>query len=239
MFSPEGLPKKEQIMSPEVLAEWEKLKKGAEYNAVAKGKKIGVPDSLINDFIKQNIAEKLKAKKYGWVFDFMKATESGTEDEIKKIGVLAYEYALEQKEHSAIYWAEKLYGKDSEQYKKAVEIIAQAEAEEKKRREEIERKLEGKEIEVEISPNATIADLGRAVDRLEKKIGIDINFEEDFDQELWDLFDPKVLDEFSTLRDSEESKKVKLLDFFKKHGYDKSMVEAYLPIKFKKARKKK
>jgi hypothetical protein len=240
MFSPEGMPpKKEQVMNPEVLAKWETLKKGHEYNAVVKGRQTGIPDSLINDFIQQKIADKLKEKNYTWVSTFMKATGSGTEEEIKRIKELAFKQALEQKEYIAIDLAEKLYGKDSDQYQKTAEVIAQAEAEEKKRREEIERKLEGKDIEVEISPNATIADLGRAVDRLKKKIGIDINFDEDFDQELWDNFDNKVLDEFVTLRDSEESKKIKLLDFFKKHGYGKGDVESYLPIKFKKARKKK
>ncbi|MDD5341425.1 MAG: hypothetical protein PHC97_03250 [Patescibacteria group bacterium] len=232
MFSPEGLPsKKEQAMSPEVLAKWEILKNGREYNAVVKGREYGVPDSVVNEFIKQKIDEHLKAKDYFWLFNFMKATGSGTEEEIKKIGDLAFKKALADKNYAtAMELAGKLYGKDSEQYKLSVKSLAKVKIESAKETERIENELEGEEVE--ISPDATVADLFKAINKLEDKIG---EGNSGFGAELSENFDRVVGEELR----GEESRKIKVIDFFKRYGYDKDDIEVFLPIRFKKAKKKK
>lgn len=198
MISPEGgfkKPKQEQAMSPEILAQWEKLKKGPEYFAFAQGTKIGVPQELLDKFVKDNIAQKLKDKNFIWLANFVKATGSGTAEEIKKY----QELAEKQRQEVVI--------------KQSVELPEE-------------------EKNVEISSKATLADLFNNLDELEEKIGFDnVHFWE----EIWDNFDSKIGDELLNSMDSD----VKVIDFFKKHGYGKGDIEVYLPIKFKKARKKK
>lgn len=196
MFSPEGGSKApEQKINPEILTQWEELKKGPEYFAFVQGAKIGVPQELLDKFVKENIAQKLKDKNFIWLANFVKATGSGTDEEIKK-----YQELAEKQRQELVM-------------KESPELLED-------------------EKNVEILSSATLADLFNALDELEDEIGFD-NLH--FWDEIWDNFDSKIGDELLNSMESD----VKVMDFFKKHGYSKNDIEVFLPIKFKKTRKKK
>ena len=87
------------------------------------------------------------------------------------------------------------------------------------------------ELVVTLPINSTFADLFKAIDELEDKE----YFEEfHFDEELWDNFDEKIVEEILSFKDIQKEKAAttKLTDFFEEHGYSMEDVSIYLPIKF-------
>lgn len=88
------------------------------------------------------------------------------------------------------------------------------------------------DLKVTISKDATFVDLFNAIDAIEGEKGLD---ELHFEEELWDNFDSKIVEEVLAFRDEQASRAAttKVLDFFKEHGYPQKDVSVFLPIKFK------
>lgn len=234
----EPMEKKEEMpekpASPENydIEKWEKLKQGSAVFAIDKGREMGVPQEELDRFAQDFIARETEDHNYGVVYRFRKNMKIGTEEEVKAAGEQAYKFFLESGDSgSAIAIAEDAYGKDSDEWRRVNEVN---EAEWKK----TEEKMEGEEQElnVTISKDATFADLFRAVDAIEEEKISDV-----FEEELWDNFDFRIVEEILAFRDAQASKAAttKILNFFKERGYSRSDVSAFLPIKFKRERKKK
>lgn len=233
----------EKPASPESYneAEWGKLKQGGAAFAINKGKEMGVPQEELDRFSEDVIARETEAKNYGLVYRFRKNMGIGTEEEVKATGEQAYKFFLETGESgSAMSIAEDVYGRDSEEWKRAHEAneAEWKKTEERRKRKEEEMEDEERELNAPISKDATFADLFNAIDAIEEKEGLgELHFEE----ELWGNFDSEIVEEVLAFRDVQASKAgtTKVLDFFKERGYSQSDVSVFLPIKFKRERKKK
>jgi len=236
----------EKPASPESFneAEWDKLKQGGAAFAINKGKEIGVPQEELDRFAQDVITRETESKNFGFVYRFRKNKGIGTEEEVRAAGKQAYEFFLKSGDPgSAMGIAEEVYGRESEEWKRASEAneAEWKKIEEKRKKEEIKdkkRELKERELNVSISKDATFADLFSAIDVIEEKEGLD---ELHFEEELWDNFDGGTVEEVLAFRDVHASKAAttKVLDFFKERGYSQSDVSVFLPIKFKRERKKK
>jgi len=209
--------------------EWEKLKQRSTVFAIDKGKEMGVPQEELDRFAQDVIACETESQNYGLVYRFRKNMGIGTEEELKAAGEQAYKFFLESGDSgSAMSIAEDIYGKDSDEWRRANEVN---EAEWKKTMEGEER-----ELNVTISKDATFTDLFNAIDAIKKEEVSDA-----FEEELWDNFDSRIVEEVLAFRDVQANKATttKIVDFFKERGYSQSDIPALLPIKFKRERKKK
>ena len=116
---------------------------------------------------------------------------------------------------------------------RAREYVIKKEAEEKKtesKKEKNRKEKTEKEGIVKLSKDATFVDLFEAIDASEEK-----EEEVHFEEELLDNFDKEVVGEILYFRNNPgEAAKTKVADFFRKHGFLKSDITTYLPIKFKK-----
>jgi hypothetical protein len=214
--------------------EWGKLKEGNAVVAIDKGRKMGVPQEELDQLAQDYIARETESRNYGIIYRFRKNMGIGTEDEVRAAGEQAYKFFIESGDSgSAMGIAEDVYGKDSNEWRRANEVN---EAKWKKTIESEEG--EEQELNVTISRDATFADLFKAVDAIEEEKGFDkLHFEED----LAENFGPKILKEILDFQNAQADKvaTTKVLDFFKKRGYSQSYISAFLPIKFKRERKKK
>ena len=219
-------------------AEWANLKQGGAAFAINKGKEMGVPQEELDRFAQDVIARETESQNYGLVYRFRKNMGIGTEEEVRAAGEQAYKFFLESGDSgSAMSMAEDVYGRESEEWKRPNEAN-EAEWKKKKKRKEEEMEDEERELNASISKDATFADLFNAIDTIEEEEGLgELHFEE----ELWDNFDATIVEEVLAFRDVQASKAVtiKVLDFFKERGYSQSDVSVFLPIKFKRERKKK
>lgn len=241
MKDKEGTP--EKPVSPESYneAEWNNLKQGGAAFAINKGKEMGVPQEELDRFTQGVIARETESQNYGLVYRFRKNMGIGTEEEVKTAGRQAYKFFLESRDSgSAMSIAEDVYGKDSEEWRRAHEVneAEWKKTEERRKRKEEEMEDEERELNATISKDATFADLFNAIDAIEEEEGLD---ELHFEEELWDNFDSEIVEEVLAFRDVQASKAAttKVLDFFKERGYPQKDVSIFLPIKFKRERKKK
>ncbi len=233
----------EKPTSPESYneAEWAKLKQGGAAFAINKGKEMGVPQEELDRFAQDVIARETEAKNYGLVYRFRKNMGIGTEEEVKAAGEQAYKFFLESGDSgSAMSIAEDVYSRDSDEWRRANEAneAGWKKTEGKRKRKEEEMEDEERELNASISKDATFTDLFNAIDAIEEEEGLgELHFEE----ELWDNFDAAIVEEVLAFRDMQASKTgiTKVLDFFKERGYSQSDVSVFLPIKFKRERKKK
>lgn len=222
-------------------AEWEKLKQGGTVFAIDKGKEIGVPQEELNRFAEEVIARETESQNYGLVYRFRKNMEIGTEEKVKAVGEQAYKFFLESGDPgSAMRIAEDMYGRDSEEWRRAHEVneAEWKKTEERRKRKEEEMEDEERELNATISKDATFADLFNAIDAIEEEEGLG---EFPFEEELWDNFDFRIVEEVLAFRDVRASKAAttKVLDFFEEHGYSQKDVSVFLPVKFKRERNKK
>lgn len=232
---------REKSTSPESYnkAEWEKLKQGGAAFAINKGKEKGVPQEELDRFAEDVIARETKSQNYDFVYRFRKNMEIGTDEEIKTVGEKAYQSSFDAQDFGlAMAMAENVYGRDSEEWRRANKA---SEAEWKKTEEKRkEKKIQDKERELNatISKDATFSDLFNAIDAVKEDEGLgELHFEE----ELWDNFNSEIVEEVLAFRNVQASKAVitKVLDFFRERGYSQKDVSVFLPIKFKRERKKK
>lgn len=214
---------------------WEKLKKRGSAFAIIEGRKLGVPREELNRFAEEIIEKAIGNQEYAFVYRFMTSMGIGTRETAINIGKQAFDLFMAHKEYSlAAAVAEDVWGRDSEEWKRADQA---SEAVWKKTEERIKKKEEKMEkgeweLSATISKDATFADLFAVIDTVEGKEGIgELNFEE----ELWDNFNPDIVEEIIELRSSQEDKAatIKVLDFFKERGYSQKDVSVLLPIKFK------
>lgn len=233
----------EKPVSPEHYnkEEWDKLKQGGAASAINKGKELGVPQEELDRFAEDVIARETERKNYALVYRFRKNMGIGTEEEVRAAGEQAYKFFLESGDlGSAVSIAEDVYGRDSEEWKRANEALEAEWVKKEKRSKRKEEEMEDgeRELNVTISKDATFADLFNAIDAIEEEEGLG---ELHFEKELWDNFDPKIAEEVLAFRDVQASKAAttKVLDFFKERGYPQKDVSVFLPIKFKRERKKK
>jgi hypothetical protein len=222
-------------------AEWEKLKQGGAAFAISKGKEMGVPQEKLDRFAQDVIARETESKNYGLAYRFRKNMGIGTEEEVRAAGEQAYKFFLESGESgSAMSIAEDIYGRGSEEWRRASKAneAEWKKTEEKRKRKKEEMEDEERELNAKISKDATFADLFSAIDAIEEEEGLgELHFEE----ELWDNFDSAIVEKVLAFRDVQASKAAttKVLDFFRERGYTQSDVSVFLPIKFKRERKKK
>lgn len=233
----------EKPTSPEFYneAEWEKLKQRGAALAINKGKEMGVPQEELDRFAQNVIARETKSQNYDFVYRFRKNMGIGTEEEMKVAGEQAYKFCLENGDFvSAMSIAEDVYDRDSEEWRRAYEAneAEWKKTEERRKRKEGEMEDEERELNASISKDATFADLFNAIDAIEEEEGLGKFY---FEEDLYDNFNPKIMKEVLAFRDAQASKAAttKVLDFFKERGYSQSDVSGYLPIKFKRERKKK
>lgn len=233
----------EKPASPESYneAEWDRLKQGGAAFAINRGKEMGVPQEELDRFAQDVITRETENRNYGLVYRFRKNMGVGTEEEVKAAGEQAYKFFLESGDlGSAMSIAEDVYGRESEEWKRTSEAneAEWKKAEEKRKRKEKEMEDEERELNASISKDATFADLFNAIDTIEEEEGLgELHFEE----ELWDNFDSAIVEEVLAFRDVQAGKAAttKVMDFFKERGYSQSDVSVFLPIKFKRERKKK
>ena len=222
-------------------AEWNRLKQGGAAFAINQGKKMGVPQEELDRFAQDVIARETKSKNYGLVYRFRKNMGIGTEEEARDVGKQAYKFFLESGDSgSAMSIAEDVYGRESEEWKRASEAneAEWRKTKEKRKRKEEKMEDEERELNASISKDATFADLFNAIDVIEEKEGLgELHFEE----ELWDNFDAEIVEEVLAFRDMQASKAAttKVVDFFKERGYSQSDISVFLPVKFKREQKKK
>ncbi len=205
-------------------------KKGYAAISIDEGRKMGVPQEELDEIAQEFIARRTKEERYDTVYNFMRNTKIGTEEEIKSAGEQAYKFFFEKKKYSfAISIAKDVYGKDSEEWKRVDEAI-EATQEEKEEEEE-------KEEVLLISKDATFAEFFNALDDAEEGgIFNNVNFEDKLNKKFDPIFATEVL-AFRDLREK-EARTTNVLDFFKKHGYSQKDISIFLPIKFKRERKK-
>jgi hypothetical protein len=196
-----------------------------------------------DEYIKQQTEWFKSTEQYDALYAFNKQMGIGTPEELKAIGDRAYQYALKKDMfNTAMKLAEELYGKDSEEWQRAYQVMdgvrqkmqeAQKSRDVKKTKEHPE---DGREIRVLLSKDATFADLFAAIDALEKKEGEGVVH---LDDELADNFDEKIAEEILAFRgiDNNKAASTKVIDFFKAHGLPQSDIITLLPIKFKRAQK--
>ena len=220
-------------------AAWEKLKlergQGSPAAVINKGKEWGVSQEELERFAQDVIAQWKQSEKLAYLYDFMKNMGIGTAEELRDVGEQAYNFFLDRKDFvSALEIAEKVFGKNSEEW----EFVNKAHETEQEKMEGAEG--EEQELNVVISKNATFADLFSAIDEIESETGVADEGKLFFDEELLDNFSEELFNEVLSFRDeqADKAKTTKVLDFFKQRGYKQKEVSAFLPIKFKRERKK-
>lgn len=219
-------------------AEWNKLKQGGAAFAINKGKEIGVPQEELDRLAEDVIARETEKQNFAFVYRFRKNMGIGTPEEIKAAGAHAYRFLFESGDFgSAAAMAEDVYGRESEEWKRASEA---SDAEWKKAEKRLKKREseEKDKLRVTLSKDSTFADLFSAIEEFESKEGLGaLNFED----ELHDHFDAATMEEILAFQDAQAGKaaSVKVLDFLKERGYSQKDVSAFLPIKFKRERKKK
>ena len=223
------------------IEEWQRLKRGGAALAITKGKQIGVPREELDRFAEDVITRETTIQNYDFVYRFRKNMGIGTEKEVRAAGEQAYKFFLESEDSgSAMSIAEDVYGRDSEEWRRVHEAneAGWKKAAEKRQRKEKEAGDEERELTAAISKDATFVDLFNAIDAIEEKAGLG---ELHFYDELWDNFNSEVGEEVLALQSWESSKAAttKVLDFFRERGYSQKDVSIFLPIKFKRERKKK
>ncbi len=201
------------------------------------GEKPEQPEEELSQFAQDVIARETENQNYGFVYRFRKNMGIGTEEEVKAAGEQAYKFFLEVGDSGSVMSiAEDMYGKDSDEWRRANEAneAKWRKTEEKRKEEKMED--EGRELNAIISKDATFTDLFSAIDAIEEKEVFDA-----FEEDLWDNFDFRIVEEVLAFRDAQANKAAttKILDFFKERGYSQSDVSALLPIKFRRERKKK
>ncbi|MDO8581968.1 MAG: hypothetical protein Q7S16_03765 [bacterium] len=209
---------------------WEELKhSGLPYDAIQRGKALGVPQEVLESFANDQIMEKTLAGEYDWIFRFRTSLGMGTPKELRGVKLLEHQCALQNKEYlHAAQVAEELFGKDSVQYHHAMDLFKQEQSEEEKMLGVInEEGAEECEHVLTLSKNATFMDLFRALNKTEKKEGFG---EVHFEDEVLDHFGDGILEEIQRLYS--ERSQMRILDFFAEYGYSKEAIEAYLPIQF-------
>lgn len=212
---------------------WEKLRQGGAVFAINKGKEMGVPKEELDRFAEDIIARETENHHYGLVYSFRKDMGIGTAEEVRAVGEQAYKFFLEGGSFgSAMNIAEDVYGRDSEEWRRANEANeAERKKAEEKRTGGEEMEDEERELNAIISKDATFVDLFNAIDAIEEEEGLG---ELHFEDELWDNFDATIMDEVLAFRDeASKAATTKVLDFFQERGYSQSDVSIFLPIKFK------
>lgn len=233
----------EKPTSPESYneAEWEKLKQNGAAFALNKGRRIGVPQEELDRFAQDVITLETESQNYGLVYRFRKNMGIGTEEDIKIAGEQAYKFFLESGDsNSAMGVAEDVYGRGSDEWQRAHETnkVEREKTEKKRKRKEEKMEDEEQELDATISRDATFADLFNVIDAIEEEEGLGkLHFEE----ELWDNFDSEIAEAVLAFRNvqADRAATTKVLDFFKERGYPQNDVSVFLPIKFKRERKKK
>lgn len=246
MKSPEqiGGPPAQAGKSPEQQynkIEWEKLKQGNEAFAIKQGRKMGVPQEELEQFAQDFIARETESQNYGLVYRFRKNMGIGTEEEVRAVGEQAYKFFLENGDSgSAMSMAVDMYGIDSKEWRRAYKANEAdwKKTEERRKKKEEEMEDEERELKATISKDATFADLFNAIDAIEEEEGLG---ELHFKEELLDNFDTEIVEEVVAFRGAQANKAAttKVMDFFRERGYSQSDVSVFLPIKFKRKRKKK
>jgi len=161
-----------------------------------------------------------------------------------KIGEPSERLALAQKAYKgymeaddygyAMAIAQDAFGKESEEWKKA-NAANDAAWKKSAKREKVEDE-EPADEPIIISKNATVADLFEAVDAFEEKTELGALH---FEDELHDNFNAKVARLLLDMRDTPKASKASVVEFFNEQGYSVDDVQAFLPIKFSRARSKK
>ncbi|MDP2910058.1 MAG: hypothetical protein Q8N69_03255 [bacterium] len=226
-----GEPKNE----PDYAVEWEGLRRGAPALAIIRGREIGVPSEEIARFADEVVARETASGNYDLVYRFRRNMKIGTETEIRAAGERAYQSFFEARDFgSAMAVAEDVYGRDSEEWKRASAASEVEWQRTEKRRRIVED--EERDLVVFISLDATFADLFKAIDAMEEEVGEGKFL---FEEELRKNFGSEIAEEVLAFRDARASEgaTTRVLDFFRGQGFSRKQVSIFLPIKFGRKRK--
>lgn len=227
----ENLPQEGDIESGETAEfdreKWEELKadkdKGT-YRIFMQGMEMGVSQSELEIYFQEIIALKKTQEDYAFEFHLRRSLSKtspdwGSPEEIRTIGEQAYQAEFDYGNFAtAARLAGDLYGIDSPQYLSA----AQAAIAEREEEPTVEEK---QDIEINLSSEATIADLFQARDAIEEARGLGGL---ELEAELHDNFDADLVEDILSNIKSKE----KVIDFFARYDRSKEDIEAFLPIKF-------
>lgn len=242
-----GLTEKEP-KQPNFTEQWGKLLELGLYWAIQKSEEAGMSSKELLRLVREDLVRRIKNDDSPSVYGFLSEgiwpgipNLGFTEEEKKEIGVKAYEKLMaDENFSSAAEVAGRVYGLEGEEYRAAFKL---AEDEQKRKLAEVQKRRKYVEVEEELRvvlpPEATMADLFRAIDDIVEKEGLEKLY---FEAKLWESgFDKETVKEVLSLREdderADEAAKIKVIEFFEKHGYDKDDITAFLPIKFRRKKK--
>ncbi|KKT48238.1 MAG: hypothetical protein UW40_C0051G0006 [Parcubacteria group bacterium GW2011_GWF2_44_17] len=212
--------------------EWQTLQKTGGMSRlesiVAQGYEIGVPKGELDRFAEIILTEEIHKGNYDVVYYFRKTMRIGTEKDVRTVGAQAYESFLERRKFaSAMSIAEDLYGRNSNEWSRAHSAYETVPTKKEKRH--------GAKSHVSLPQKATFFDLFIAIEDTGEIV----------DDHLMDGlrsgFDTETAEAVFELREKRQSETatIGVLEFFEKRGYSEEDVTTFLPITFKRERKKK
>lgn len=221
---------------------WEQSKRAGAAFAIQKGRELGVPLEVLNQFALEKIEEEKEKGHYGFAYRFRKNMGIGTDEELKAAGVEAYNRFFNDGDFgAAMKMAEEVYGKNSPEWERANRAKNEKVKETEKRTNGEEGiRNEDQDLQVVLSRDATFADLFKALDAIEPDEEGELDATH-FYEGLWEKFDPEFVKEVLSFEDTRISRAAttKVIDFFREHGYSQSDISVFLPIKFKRKRSRK
>ena len=245
--SEENAPKKEirwasglveHLTEKEIKERFEQSKPEGPFTVIRVGTQLGISPETLTAYAKSEIAKKAESGNFAGAVNLLALADThdvfvGTKEELDSAVREFYAESMLQENYDGAMECARLkgeWGMNSPEYKAAL-----AGFKKKTQGEDWEEKEEKREKELEkwsakISRGATIKDL---FDVIYENGG---NFEESdiFWSEIHDNFNDEVGEELLELESDPRGAGIKVIDFFKKHGYSKKDIEIFLPVKFKK-----
>jgi|GEM_PF-2001847 len=159
-------------------------------------------------------------------YRLLKNSKYATPEEIREVGVLAYQKAIDEGNPSSVLLiAGEIYGKESPEYELALKDFKEKEDAKILERQALRNGAEDETEEFVTLPlKVTIAEM-------EDNHEFDDLLDEVLHEELGRGFDQDVLSAYIELSE-EEKTSTRVLDFFAKYGYSQDDVETTLPVRF-------
>lgn len=205
--------------------------------AIDAGKNLGVPEDELLQMGREGINECEKHQLWGLMHSIMTKANIGSEEERRNAGEHAYNQMMDTTKYlsssnflGAMRWAEKLWGKDSSQYKNAEDLFQKQSARERKEQ-------KASQLVFRLTKDSTFDEFLEQWAKFieEGPMGLDIDIEADMRSIFGEEITKKI---FAFLnRETEELGKEKIVEFFEKNGFKIKQIEDTMSIKFKKPKK--
>ncbi|MBI4143091.1 hypothetical protein HY480_04420 [Candidatus Uhrbacteria bacterium] len=218
------------VVAAEARAAFELAKGIGAYRAIMTGRQIGIPEAELVAFTHEVIAAKADAGDAAGAWRLMGSLQFGTDEEHEAMARRAYEQNVHQQPGVAREIAEQAWGTESPEFGTADVRwrLAQDEVPEDVGPEDV-----ADDADVTITPDATFDDLFAALEAGDGRV------QEIFDHELVDHADRDVVDEVLRIQaDRTRAAATSVVAFFKNIGWSKRDLQAYLPIRIQRKRRK-